>query len=545
MLAMVALWACLSEATASVAWAYTPESPEVVEMVEKALEFLENSDHNQLGGTCLIGLAAYKGGRGKGDAKVQEALARCAKAAQASSFGDHIYNQAIAIIFLCEVDPDGHRAEINTFLAEMMRHQKPQGGFGYLSTKPGDTSQSQYAALAMWSAQRNGIAVPVESIEKLCNWLLRTQDRSGTFVYHPPLYSTRTTVQTDRGQGKYSKTASLASHSLTAAGVGTLYVCADMLGLTPAPADAVQTSELPPGLRRAGEKEEEKKKPERPRGPISKNVPGDILRAAMYDGKMWLEDNFTVEPSNWEYYYLYAIERYQAFREVAENDTNEEPDWYNQGVDRLRKTQSPEGSWDSKSLSGPVCDTAFGVLFLLRSTRMSIHKQTISEAALRGGRGLPEDTSDVRLRGGQVVGVPVARTVNDLIGLLEDAEGTDLDRAIEFPESLLVSGDESTRAQNAARLRAWVSHPSYKVRMAAMQALGRMRDMDNVPVLIYGLTDPDGRVVQAARDGLRFVSRKISGFELPDEPTPEQLEAERSQWKGWYLSIRPDAEFLD
>jgi len=534
---------CVGYLPAGIATAYTPDSPEVVEMVQKALAYLEKQDHDQLGGACLIGLAEYKGGKGKGDPQVQEALARCAKAAQASS-GDHIYNEAIAIIFLCEVDPDGHRAEINSFLAEMMRHQKPQGGFGYLSGKPGDTSQSQYAVLAMWSAQRNGFTVPVDSIERVCNWLLQTQDRSGTFTYHPPVYTTRTNAQSDRGQGKYSKTAPLASHSLAAAGLGSLYICADMLGLTPPPADTVQTSELPPGLRRAGE-EEEKKKPERPRGPISNNVPRDILRAAMFDGNKWLEDNFTVEPSNWEHYYLYALERYQAFREVAERDTNEEPDWYNEGVDHLRKTQNLDGSWDSKGQGGPVCDTAFAVLFLLRSTRMSIHKKTISEAALRGGRGLPEDTSDVRLRGGQVVGVPVARTVNDLIGLLEDVDGTDLDRAIEFPESLLISGDDRTRAQNAARLRAWVSHPSYKVRLAAMQALGRIRDMDNVPVLIYGLSDPDRRVVQVARVGLRFVSRKISGFELSDDPTPEQLEAERSQWKGWYLSIRPDAEFLD
>jgi hypothetical protein len=545
MLSVGFAWLFVASLTEDVARAYTPESPEVVEMVEKALSFLEDADHNDVGGACLIGLAAYKGGLGKEHPKVQQALARCSRAVQELPLGDHIYNEAIAVIFLCEIDPDGHRAEINRFMAEVFRHQKAHGGFGYLSGRPGDTSQTQYAVLAMWSAQRNGFTVPVESMEGVCNWLLQTQDQSGTFTYHPPVFTTQNDPRNDRGQGKYSKTAPGASHSLTAAGLSSVYICADMLGLTPPPADSVEASDLPPGLRRPGEEEEKKPEVNRPRGPLTKKVPRDILRAAMFDGKMWLEDNFTVSPSSWEHYYLYALERYHAFREVADRDADEEPQWYNDGVDRLRSTQGADGSWESNNQTGPACDTAFAVLFLLRSTRMSIHKKTISEAALRGGRGLPEDTSDVRLRGGQVVGVPVARTVNDLIGLLEDAEGTDLDRAIEFPESLLVSGDESTRAQNAARLRAWVSHPSYKVRLAAMQALGRMRDMDNVPVLIYGLTDPDGRVVQAARDGLRFVSRKISGFELPDEPTPEQLEAERSQWKGWYLSIRPDAEFLD
>jgi hypothetical protein len=529
------MW-CLLCLPAGPACAYTPESPEVVEIVEKALGYLEKSSHDDLGGACLIGLALYKGGKGKDHPKVKEALGRCAAMAQQGYNSDHLYTIAIAVIFLCEVDPEGHRAEIDKFLREVLRRQKPHGGFGYLSGRPGDTSQSQYAVLAMWSAQRNGYTVPIESMEGVCNWLLRTQDTTGAFGYHPD----------QRGGGGFERMSQHpVSHSLTAAGLSSVYICADMLGLTPPLTEATGQSELPPGLRREGEPEDEKPERNRPRGPLTNKVPRDVLRKSMADGKKWLDDNYTVSPTSWAHYYLYALERYHAFREVAERDTDEEPKWYNDGFESLRNTQSAEGSWMSNQQTGPMCDTAFAVLFLLRSTRMSIHKKTISEAALRGGRGLPEDTSDVRLRGGQVVGVPVARTVNDLIGLLEDAEGTDLDRAIEFPESLLVSGNESTRAQNAARLRAWVSHPSYKVRMAAMQALGRMRDMDNVPVLIYGLTDPDGRVVQAARDGLRFVSRKISGFELPDEPTPEQLEAERSQWKGWYLSIRPDAEFLD
>jgi hypothetical protein len=81
--------------------------------------------------------------------------------------------------------------------------------------------------------------------------------------------------------------------------------------------------------------------------------------------------------------------------------------------------------------------------------------------------------------------------------------------------------------------------------MAALRALHNTRDLDNVPVFIFALGDPDPRVVRRARDALRVLSRKIDGFGLADEPT-EGAKLDASQrWKQWFLSIRPDAQFLN
>jgi hypothetical protein len=80
--------------------------------------------------------------------------------------------------------------------------------------------------------------------------------------------------------------------------------------------------------------------------------------------------------------------------------------------------------------------------------------------------------------------------------------------------------------------------------------LGRTRDLDSAPLLIFCLNDQDLRVVKEARDALRFVSRKFDSFgpEIPEGTYQiEEFEAERRKavaaWKAWYLSIRPDHQF--
>ena len=79
----------------------------------------------------------------------------------------------------------------------------------------------------------------------------------------------------------------------------------------------------------------------------------------------------------------------------------------------------------------------------------------------------------------------------------------------------------------------------------SVTTLAKTRELDYVTVLIFALTDPDPRVVWKARDGLRFTSRKFTGFGLPDQFSEQERRDVITQWKEWYLSIRPDAEFLD
>ena len=90
-----------------------------------------------------------------------------------------------------------------------------------------------------------------------------------------------------------------------------------------------------------------------------------------------------------------------------------------------------------------------------------------------------------------------------------------------------------------------VSQGSYQQRLVAVRALARTGELDQVPLLLYAMTDPDPRVVYAADHGLRFISRKLNGFGLSDEPQPEEVAEVLNKWKAWYLTIRPDGELLD
>ena len=42
---------------------------------------------------------------------------------------------------------------------------------------------TQYGVLASWEAKKNGFVVPVDSIERVLMWLMRTQDPSGGWGY--------------------------------------------------------------------------------------------------------------------------------------------------------------------------------------------------------------------------------------------------------------------------------------------------------------------------------------------------------------------------
>ena len=63
----------------SCALAYTPESPEVIELYEKGLKYLENETDERLGGKCVIGLAFYKAGKPKNALEKSLMLSRLVK----------------------------------------------------------------------------------------------------------------------------------------------------------------------------------------------------------------------------------------------------------------------------------------------------------------------------------------------------------------------------------------------------------------------------------------------------------------------------------
>ena len=65
-------------------FAVSPDSPEVKQVTERALTWLETQDDQRLGGKCLIGLSFYKAGRSLSHPKIVAAKEAC----QAALSGD-------------------------------------------------------------------------------------------------------------------------------------------------------------------------------------------------------------------------------------------------------------------------------------------------------------------------------------------------------------------------------------------------------------------------------------------------------------------------
>ena len=102
----------------------------------------------------------------------------------------------------------------------------------------------------------------------------------------------------------------------------------------------------------------------------------------------------------------------------------------------------------------------------------------------------------------------------------------------------------SVGPDEAQRLEPLLKTDSAEVRLLAVEGLSNLRNLDYVPALLFALTDPDKRVVRAARDGLQFVSRRFDGYGPPDNFTDTERYDALEKWKQWYLRVRPNAPTL-
>ena len=259
------------------------------------------------------------------------------------------------------------------------------------------------------------------------------------------------------------------------------------------------------------------------------------LRKSIEMARGWMEKNYTIDVGRYEYYYLYTTERYQSFRELRDGITEDEPKWYNDGFEFLTSHQKKEGYWNAGC--GDNVDTAFALLFLLRSTQKTI-RSTLGEGSLVSGRGVPVNVAKAKLRGNQIVVEQVQTKVDDLLSLIDDADQSRLDDLARDPTNLVV---DQVDEKSARRLEQLARGGEPQVRLLAVHALGRAGNLDYVPTLIYALTDPDRRVVIEARDGLRFISRRFDGFGPPDDFNDKQRYEAVDAWKDWYRSLRPNA----
>jgi hypothetical protein len=538
-LAVVAGWGLL--ATCAPALAIKPDSPEVRKLIDASLAVLEepidvqqDTYAGRLGGKCLVGLAFLKAGKPE-HPRVAEAV----QAIRASMSPDEkidVYSNGIAIVFLCELAPQRYRREIGWYLDLLRNRQKEHGGWGYDGNsregsmmETGDTSQTQYASLGYWSAYRHGFQIPPESLERLTHWLLRTQDPSGCWGYQGVVAT-----------GSQRVRQSQLTCSMLAAGMGSTLICADLLDAVPTGLkkdssweEEMLWEELPPALR-AARSEADKDRPP-PIRISTDRVNASEIQQAIELAHGWMDKNYVIDAGTYANYYLYATERYQSFYELLSGDVEEEPKWYSDGYEFLITRQASDGGWNKGC--GRSVDTAFAVLFLLRSTQKSI-QSTLGEGTLVGGRGIPANVARAKMRGNQIVVDQVQTKVEELLSMIDDEDQSRLDDLARDPASLVV---ERVDATSARRLQQLVRGGEPPVRLLAVRALGRTGNLDYVPTLIYALTDPDRDVVLEARDALEFVSRRFEGFGPPDSYTDKQRFDAAEAWKNWYRSLRPGA----
>lgn len=507
----------------------TPESPEVQKAVAKAVSFLESDTVNdtRLGARALIGLTLLKYGASPDHPKIAQAaqaIKNTVNVADPASLKIDIYSTGLSIIFLVTLDPSKYSSEIVALLRYLESVQKPHGGWGYADKETGDTSMTQYGALSSWEATQAGFAVPPEIVERVADWLLKTQDPNGGFGYQG-------TVADDYDKPVKQSGVKL---SMTAAALGSIYICGELLGMVQ---PVREDPDLPPGLKKV-------KKQEPKEEGWKSNIDVKVVREVQSRGNRWMRANYQIDPEQWTHYYLYALERYWSFREAAEGKVDAEMKWYNDGARYLIRTQADNGSW--KSNAGEVPDTAFGTLFLLRSMKKSIEKaRNYGSGTLVGGRGLPKDTGAVRIRQGRVVTTAQLNTLEDVLEAIDDPENSDFSQAVETLSELPPETGKALLSKHAQKLRELAGGNSPEARIAAIRALAKTGNLDHVPILIDALKDPDGAVMGEARAGLERLSRRFQGFGPSDRPGEEERRKAIEAWKQWYLTIRPDAEFED
>lgn len=524
--------------------AYEPESPEVERLVQQAVGYIEKNAkdddrfYKMLGGACLAAMAAHKATGNDNHPLVQAAIAKCRAAAKGNEFhsgeGEN-YSLGLALIFLCELDPIQYRSEAQFLLSQLLKRQQSGGGWGYAHGSVGDISQTQYAALGLWIAGRSDLQVPNDAVERLANFLIRVQDPRGGYGYQVNDPGSYTRIPQ---QGAGNRPPGL---SMGAAGTGSIYICAELLGFID-PKELVATSRLPPAIKIV---KAEKR--------ADSNVDLALFKKAAQDGDNWFAANFKINQGEHQAYYLYSTERYQSFRELASGGLQKSPAWYNGGVEFLARTQKKDGSWDlppDGRYYSPLMQTSFATLFLLRSAKKSITRLVIEKGRLTGGKGLGPDMSTAKVDAkGKVVTSDGTKAVSDLLAMLDDPKAPQDEYVSDVPEKLVLSAEPKERALQLARVRRMIINGSFQARLTAARTLGTIRDLDSAPYLIFALSDPDHRVVRAARDSLRFMSRKADGFgfTIAGDKAPEKHEWREAQknWTEWLLSVKPDAELLE
>ena len=550
----------------NLAWAqkkYTPEHPDVKAMADKAVNVLNRGD-KQVGYNAIAALAIVEHSKRydkvvpKNNAVVNRAVEHIRDELKGNSFytEKETYYPAVALILLAEVDKDRNHDQIVKLLDVLKKRQQPHGAYTYNAKDTGDCSQTQFAGLAMWVAKSHGFDVDIKMASDTLQWFCRVA-QGGQWAY---LYN---------AAGKPTRGPTL---SMQAAGISSVYLLADLLQLKNRVMNLQTGAGATDGLGLPSTVQiyvpPVKGQARRREGPLT-NFDKGLLGGTIGAGNRSFESVFTYEYPTWNYYYLYALERYCYFRQQAEGNLGggKFKNWYDGGVEFLASKQLPDGGFKgSGGLASATSGTAFAVLFLVRSSE--IISLPPAEGAMRGGEGFGDGTLE-RSDDGQIIDSEAEQNLAEMMKSLQKNEtlsSKDLERINDSLKKQIIefrNQDNKSRAEVQGFLRQMVRAKNYYRRLIAVRFLAGEQDMDNVPGLIYAVSDPDFRIAFEAHQGLRLISRKIDSMKLSQttidnarrdpgllkEQSPEIVALMRSEfktmedrWSEWFLKIRPDAQ---
>lgn len=531
---------------------YYPDHPVVQEMVTRAVAYLANSDgrgasaaQSPIGVSLLIGYTIYKVESDSENPVVAQSINDAKALIQSVTTSNQfshkaLYEVSLACMLLASVDAESYSPQLIQARDFFFRFQQSNGGFGYIDgshkSTIADISQTQYVMLALWTMSQLGIEVPEDRIVRIIQYLLDSQIRDpsiptshGGWPYH-----------WDSAGGENQK---ITTHSRVACGLSAILIAGDTLGIYRnrlAQADE-EEGLIPAAFKRVAVETEKKKRGSK----FDRTRIDDSVKL----GLLYNRNNVYTRQS-WHYYYLYSLERYESFLEIANGKQNKSPDWYNAEVERLRSFQAKNGSWggsdaqDFDAVLPPDVSTSLAVLFLIRSTQKAIGD--LKEGVIRGWAELPEDLSTMTLVNGKPVNKTEATSIDDALKMLEDegkAQGEDKLVA----EKILFSKDPEQRKDQLNRFARLLRSRDYQARRVAAKVLGRSEDLDVAPELIYALSDPDSVVCRTAETSLRLLSRQLDRYHIPKEgPVSEQQRIiAKREWRAWFSSLRPDYIFVE
>lgn len=288
----------------------------------------------EAGATALCTLALLNAGVPVEDPAIQKALERL-RIPQSNPW---TYSTALRVMVFANATPERDRAIIEKHVRWLERTQitRPEslGGWGYPSAYA-DNSNSQFAILALYEAERAGVKADIMTWRRAQTYWKAQQHRSGAWGY------SALETQADHARS--------ARGSMTCAGIGSLTIIAGAVqkGNARVEGDDVLCCQDP-----------------------------DDTDDAIQRGLEWLTRNFRITENpnfgeQYRLYYLYGLERIgrlTARRFIGDHD------WYREGADFLLRLKGDlNDHWGPlRGEQHPHVNTSLALLFLTKGRRPTL-----------------------------------------------------------------------------------------------------------------------------------------------------------------------------